>query len=145
MVAQAAARSAQQAYPAPAGKPHLLIVTDCSDRLSSLAASIQTEEIEITGAVSAEELRRACHRAHDLAVIDVGLARLPEVLRILRSSPGHQGISLLVEASRVVAEPGLAGLLPKYRAMPCSQSNLVKLAYHLLTGEVRPRKERMLL
>ena len=65
---------------------------------------------------------RACHRKHDLVVIDVGAGRLPEVLYILRSSARHSGISVLVEAGRVLTEPSLVGVLPKYRAMPCSRS-----------------------
>jgi len=145
MAFQAAVKMAQQSNPAPSGKPHLLIVTDCPDRLRGLRASISTDGIEITGAASSEELSRACQSEHDLAVIDVGAARLPEVLRILRSSVRHSGISLLVEASRVVAEPGLAGVLPRYRAMPCTRSELVKLAHCLLTGDVRPRQKRRLL
>ena len=145
MVSQAAVRSAQQSDPAPSGKPHLLIVTDCSDRLTGLRALLNADGIEITGAASSEELNRACHREHDLAVIDVGAARLPEVLRILRSSVRHSGISLLVEASRVLTEPGLAGVLPKYRAMPCSRSDLVNLARCLIDGAVRPGNKRMLL
>ncbi|MGH9852060.1 MAG: hypothetical protein ACREBD_19665 [Blastocatellia bacterium] len=145
MGSQAAARSAQQSDPAPSGKPHLLIVTDCSDRLQGLKASIQTDEVDITGAASPEELSSACHHEHDLAVIDVGPDRLPEVLCTLRSSERHSKISLLVEASRIVVAPGLAGLLPKYRAMPCSRFDLLKLARRLITGEVQPRTKRMLL
>jgi len=94
MSSQAAVRGVQQFYPAPSGKPHLLIVTDCSERLTSVR---------------------------------------------------HSGISLLVEASRILNEPSLAGVLPRYRAMPCSRSDLVELAHCLLTADVRPRQKRMLL
>lgn len=145
MVSQAAVRRAQQPDPAQSGKPHLLIVTDCPDRLRGLRASISTDGIEITGAASSEELSRACHCEHELVVIDVGASHLPEVLHTLRSSERHSGISLLVEASRALTEPSLAGVLPKYRAMPCSRSDLVELAHCLLTGDVRPRQKRMLL
>jgi hypothetical protein len=145
MFSQAAVRSAPQAYPAPSGKYQVLIVTDCSERLRSWQGAIHTEEIEITGATSFEELSRACRRAHDLAVIDVGAGSLPEVLRVLRSTDRHSRIALLVEASRVHTEPGLAGLLPLYRAMPCGRSDLLKLARYLMAGDVRPVYRRMLL
>lgn len=145
MVSQAAVRRAQQSDPAPAGKPHLLIVTDCSDRLAGLRSLLHADGVEITGVASSAELSRACHREHDLVVIDVGAASLPEVLRTLRSSVRHSGISLLVEASRVLTEPGLAGVLPRYRAMPCSRSDLVKLVRCLITGDDRPVNKRMLL
>jgi len=145
MFSQAAVRSAPQAYPVPSGKPRVLIVTDCSERLRSWQGSIHTEGIEITGADSSEELSRACHRAHDLAVIDVGLGSLREVLHIIRSSVRHRRIALLVEASQVHTEPDLAGLLPLYRAMPCGRSDLLKLARFLMGGDVRPAHRRMLL
>jgi hypothetical protein len=145
MLSQAAVMSAPQANPAPSGKPRVLIVTDSSERLRSWQGSIRTEEVEITGADSSEELNRACYRAHDLAVIDVGARSLPEVLHILRSSVRHRGIALLVEASRVHTEPDLAGLLPLYRAMPCGRSDLLKLARYLMAGNVRPAHRRILL
>jgi len=145
MVSQAAVRRTQQSDPAPASKPHLLIVTDCSDRLAGLRSLLHADGVDITGAASPEELSRACHGKHDLAVIDVGAGRLPEVLYTLRSSVRHSGISLLVEASRVVTEPSLVGVLPRYRAMPCSRSDLVKLARNLITGDDRPVSNRRLL
>jgi hypothetical protein len=146
MVSQAAVRRAQQSDPAPAGKPHLLIVTDCSDRLAGLRSLLHADGVEITGVGSSEELSRACHGKHDLVVIDVGAGRLPEVLCTLRSSARHSRISLLVEASRVLTEPSLAGVLPKYRAMPCSRSDLVKLARCLIAGDdVHHRRKGMLL
>jgi hypothetical protein len=140
MVSQAAVRRAQQSDPAPVGKPHLLIVTDCSDRLAGLRSLLYADGVEITGAASSEELHHACQSEHDLAVIDVGAARLPEVLHILRSSVRHSSISLLVDASKVFTEPSLAGVLPKYRAMPCGRSDLVKLARCLMAGDDVHRK-----
>lgn len=145
MISQAPLKMAQQAYPAPAGRHHLLIITDCPVRLRSLRASISTGGIEITGAASSEELSRACQSEYDLAVIDVAAWSLPEVLRILRSSVRHSGIALLVEASRVLTEPGLTGVLPWYRAMPCSRSDLVKLAHYLMLDDVHPVSQRTLL
>lgn len=147
MVAQAAARSAQGVYPAPSSRPRLLIVTDGSDRLRDWKASIDTgrSEVEITGAASIYELGRACQQEHDLAVIDVGAEALQDVLRILRASVRHSRISLLVEASRVIFEPGLAGLLPRYRAMACGRADLLKLARGLVAGKSPAKRYRRLL
>jgi hypothetical protein len=147
MVSQAAARKTERPDTSLSAKVRLLIITDCSDRLRSLKASIQTDgvEVEITSAGSSEELGGACHSEYDLVMIDVGATRLPEVLRALRSSERYSRVSLLVEASRVLNEPGLVGVLPRYRAMPCGGSDLLKLARHLVTGEVHPRTKRMLL
>jgi hypothetical protein len=40
---------------------------------------------------------------------------------------------VLVEQSRIAAAP-LTGVLPKYRAMPCSHDELIKLARRRLTS-----------
>lgn len=141
MISQVAVKKAQAFSPASSSRPHLLIVTDGADRLSDLQAALQIDGIEITGAISSAELSRACQREHRLVVIDVSPSHLPEILRTLRTCVRHSGISLLVEASRIVTAPGLAGLLPQYRAMPCSRPELKKLARRLLTGDVRPRKK----
>jgi hypothetical protein len=143
MSSQAAARSKQQLC--PVSKHRLLIVTDCQDRVTGLRALLYTDEVEITSTASPEEFSRACHCEHDLAVVDVSPVRLPEVLKALRGSRGHAAISVLVEASRVVTEPSLTGLLPKYRAMPCSRSDLVELTRYHICSTDKPWRRRILL
>ena len=123
----------------------LLIVTDCPDRLAGLRALLQADGFELTSAISPEELSRACRHEHDLAVVDVGPARLPEALKALRGSLGHAAISVFVEASRIVAEPSLDGILPKYRAMPCSRSDLAELMRHQGVSTDRSWRRRTLL
>lgn len=137
--------SRPQLYLPAAGKPRLLIVSDSSERLTELRASLGVAEIEITGATSAEELSRACRCGHDLAAIDVGPAHLAGVLKALRASAGHAEIPLLVEASRLSAETGLAGLLPKYRAMPCSRADLLTLVRRRTTSAARHGKAKRML
>ncbi len=105
----------------------LLIVTDSAERASGLRASLDTGDIEITCLTTLAELGLACC-GHDLAVIDVGAKDIVEVLRNLRTSAGCEAISVLVEASRLASDPALTGVLPTYRAMPCSQADLIALA-----------------
>lgn len=145
MISQAMAMNKQQFGPTTFSKHRLLIVADSSDRLAGLSALLRADEVEITSASSPEELSRACQEDHDQAVIDVSPARLPEVLKALRGSRGHAAISVLVEASRIVAERSLAGLLPKYRAMSCRRSDLVKLTRRQVISTDRPWKGWMLL
>lgn len=115
-------------------KLRLFIISDSSERLGWMRASLAVDEIDITSAISPEEFNRACAGRHDLAVIDVGPASLGEMLRGLRASAGHAEISVLVKMSRLAAEPDLAGLLPKYRAMPCSRDELVTLVRHRIAS-----------
>jgi len=145
MLSLAAPISKPQLYLPAASKPRLLIVSDSSERLTELRASLDAAEMEITGATSAEELSCACRRRYDLAAIDVDPAHLAGVLQALRTSAGHAEIPLLVEASRLSAEPGLAGLLPKYRAMPCSRADLLALVRRRTTSAARRWKAKRML
>ncbi len=128
MISTAPAASKHPPYATPHSRPRLLIFSDCSDRLIKLNALLAAGEIEITSATSLEELHHACRGGHDLAVIDVGPASLVTVLDALRDSEGYAEIPVLVEATRLATAPGLTGVLPKYRAMPCSHAELVTLA-----------------
>jgi hypothetical protein len=129
--------------PGVLAKPRLLIVSDSPDRLAGLRASLNTGEIEIITAQTLEEISRACRGGLDLVVVDVGAADIVEVLRTIRAQTECAGIAILVEASGLSVEPGLAGVLPKYRAMPCSSTELILLARRRLvpvTGRSQERK-----
>lgn len=111
-------------------KSRLLLVSDEPNHLKILQAELGTGEVEITNATTAEEVRRACHGGHDIAVVDVEPGIVVDVLETLRGSEGYGEISVLVENSRLLTEPSLAGVLSTYRAMPCSSNDLVRLARH---------------
>jgi CheY-like chemotaxis protein len=118
--------SESQSRRQPMGKPRFLIVCDSADRLKRLRSLLDVGEAEITCVSSLQELDRACRSEHDLAIVDVQQANIRRVLKTIRESAGHAGIPLLV--ARITTEPDLAGVLPKYRAMPCSESELLTLA-----------------
>ena len=134
-----------QFSPSLAAKPRVLIVSDSTDQLSALKASLKRDEIEILSAASLEEVRRASFGQHDLAVIDVSPDHLISVLKTLRSSAGHSEVPMLVAASRLSTSTNLAGVLPKYRAMPCSQVDLIELVRRYITSSPsRQRGKKML-
>ncbi len=128
MSSSALRKSEPQFHSSPAVKPRLLIVSDCTERMRSLSASLAMVEVEITVAATLEELNCACRGSHDLAVVDVGPELLFDVLKILRNCAGCANVPLLVEADRGLDDPRLAGVLPAYRAMPCSHTDLITLA-----------------
>ncbi len=115
-------------------KSRLLIVSDEPNHLKVLQAELGMGEVEITNATTAEEVRRACRGGHDIAVVDVEPGIVIDVLKSLRGSEGYSEISVLVDKSRLVTEPSLAGVLPTFRAMPCSSEELVRLARHRVTS-----------
>jgi len=145
MISPSITHSKHQPFAAPTIRHRLLIISDSSDRLSELSASLGANDIDITSATSPEELGRACREGHDLAVVDVGPAQLAGVLRDLREGLRSTEIPVLVDASRLSAEPGLAGILPKYRAMPCSHADIIRLARRRITATTGGRHSKKML
>lgn len=127
------------------GRPRLLIITDTAERLSYLTSALNTSRSEITSAKSREEVMRACQERHDLVIVDVAPEQLKDVLGIVRASARHTEIPLLVAIGRIAAEPGVTGLLPQYRAMPCGPAELVALARRRLTTITERQTVRQIL
>ena len=122
-----AVNSALQPVTFPISKPRLLLVSDSHDRLRTLKAGLNNNEFDITVACSLEELVAACHGCHDMVALDVSPAQIAPMLRQIRTSASHTGVPVLVEATRLKNDLTLAGLLPKYRAMPCSYTEMLSL------------------
>jgi len=119
--------------PVAVSRPRVLIISDSAERIPHWQAAFDSHEIEISCAVFPEEWGYVSGDRHDLAVVDIGPMLLESLLGNLRASKEHAEIPLLVEKSRIAAAP-LAGVLPKYRAMPCSQDELIRLARRRLTS-----------
>jgi hypothetical protein len=113
-------------FPCPLDKTRLLLVSDSVEQLSRLRASLDYGDMEIRGVSSLEELQSECASPHALAAVDVNPTQLPEVLDTIRASQGHSEIPVFVENSRVGQPPPAAGLLPKYRAMPCNLNQMIQ-------------------
>jgi len=122
-----AVNNALQSVSFPPTKPRLLLVSDSYDRLRSLEAGFNHNEFDITTVCSLEELIDACCACHDLAALDVSPAQIEPMLRQIRTSATHTAIPVLVEATRLTNDLTLAGLLPVYRAMPCSHTEMLAL------------------
>ena len=114
-------------------RPRILIVSDSAERIPHLQAGFDSQELEIASAMFPEEWEYVSGDKHDLAVVDVGPALLEPLLGNLRASKEHAETPVLVEQSRIAAAP-LAWVLPKYRAMPCSHDELIRLARRRLTS-----------
>jgi DNA-binding response OmpR family regulator len=119
--------------PETVSRPRILIISDSAERIPHLQAGFDSQEVQIASAVFPEEWEYVSGDKHDLAVVDVGPSLLEPLLGNLRASKEHAEIPVLVEHSRIAAAP-LTGVLPKYRAMPCSQNELMRLARRRLTS-----------
>ncbi len=118
--------------------PRLLIVTDAQLRANHLMVALRVTDIEITVATTPDELRRATEEDHDLVVVDVEAHELRGALAALRASPAHAEVPILVEISRVARTPTLSGVMPQYRAMPCSPTELVALVRRRIASVTAP-------
>ena len=103
----------------------VLIIGDAQERLEAWRAALPEGPWEITGLAAPQRLNRFRHRRYDLAVVDVAAPQLAEVLQALRAT--QEQIPVLVESSRLPNDASCAGLLPRYRAMPCPRGALLKL------------------
>lgn len=129
-----------------ARQARLLIVTDSVERATTLRSVLDNGKLEITCLTIPADLEAVLNSGHDVAVIDAGPVHIVEILRTLRASEGCDNISVLVQASRLDLNPSLTGVLPAYRAMPCSPSELVALARRRLsaTGSGQRAARKML-
>ncbi len=116
-----------EATAAANGKPRALVVVDSEERLSGIRSMLYQAGMEPARARNQEELIRICRESHDLAIVDVSSDKLCGVLHTIRSSARHAKTPILVAFDRVVGGESLAGVLPKYRAMPCSPTEMAAL------------------
>jgi|SRR5262245_22173579 len=130
--------------PIRVSRPRVLIISDSAKRIPNWLAAFESQETEVTSILFPEEWARVSTDRHDLAVVDVGPTHLEPLLKNIRASEEHAEIHLLVEKSRIAAAP-LAGVLPKYRAMPCSQDELIRLANRRLISISNHRQVKGLL
>ncbi|MBO0726366.1 MAG: response regulator [Blastocatellia bacterium] len=130
--------------PVAVSRPRILIISDSTERIPHLQAAFDSQEVDISSAIFPEEWSYVSGDRHDLAVVDVAPALLEPLLGNLRASKKHAEIPVLVEQSRIAAVP-LAGVLPKYRAMPCNHDELIKLARRRLSSITSYERSKALL
>ncbi len=140
-----AVNSALQSVSFPNSKPRLLLVSDCYDRLKSLEAGFNHNEFDITSVCSLEELVTACDDCHDMVALDVSPEQIAPMLKQIRTSASHRTAPVLVEATRLTNDLSLVGLLPEYRAMPCSRMEMLALVQRGVAPETGDPARRHIL
>ena len=123
----------------------VLVVSDSGESRQRIRAALTKNDVEIIFASSPKEMCRGCFGWNDLVVVDIDPKHLTEILGALRRCAGCTKIPVLVEASRISAEPSLAGLLPTYRAMPCNATDLLTLSRHIIGPEEQEQRQRGIL
>jgi hypothetical protein len=123
----------------------LLIVSDSDDRLQGMRSALYDETFHVTEAHTVAEVRAACREKLELAVVDAGTADVIAVLRTLRGDADCKEIPILIDINDLTAAFRKPGVLPRYRAMPCAQTDLVKLIHCYLRPRSEPSYEGALL
>src|SRR5262245_12950501 len=108
-------------------KPRLLLISDSDERLRTLKSGINSANFEIRSISSLDALHMVCRKAYDLIALNVTPGRISAILELIRMSTGLRRIPVLVESAGINDDLDLAGVLPHYRAMPCSHTELIKL------------------
>jgi DNA-binding response OmpR family regulator len=126
-------------------RPRVLIMSDSAERIPRLQSVLPPHGVEITSVVFPEEWGYAAAGKHDMVLIDVDPELLETLLRALRTSGGHAEIPVLVEKRRITEVSSIAGIMPKYRAMPCGHGEMMRLARRRLTTITSHKRAKGLL
>ena len=129
----------------PPHKARVLLVCDSAAGTDKLQSALKFGAVEIVCVGDSDELSLVSEGGYALVVIDMAPVKLLEVLKTTRASEALAELPVFVEASRIVAEASLAGLLPRYRAMPCSYSELAALTRQRLAPAQRSIREEIFL
>ena len=129
----------------PSKKPRLLLICDTTEQMRELQGNFEIEDVEIVSVGNIEELQSVCNQSYKVAALDVSAEQLPRILNIIRNNYLTSDIPVLVHAARLTDETNLAGVLPRYRAMPCSISDLLTLIHRQIAPSDNLRKKSALL
>lgn len=121
-----------KARPTETAPVRLLVVSDDSQCLGAWRNALRGQACEVTGLANPQNLPPAQTCAYDLAVVDVAAPQLARVLETIRRE--FRQIPVFVEASRLPHDLSCAGVLPRYRAMPCVRADLL----HLINQYCKP-------
>jgi hypothetical protein len=149
MISQTPTGSASQPIvmqPAPiaeageAPEQSLMVVGSSPERLQRLRAALGPPGAKIAWRASTEEIMLALDSSYEVVIVDVEPERLPDMLRAVRERMDRAVVLVLVECGSLNAAASLAGVLPKYRAMACSYSELVKLVHWRFAQSFSPHQ-----
>jgi DNA-binding NtrC family response regulator len=119
--------------------PQVLVIADDQHQAKPLLAALAQLEVRITCLHLTAEVADAplIKGRFDLIVLDVGPEWLEPLLKQIRGDAKGAEIPVLVATNRVTEVVGLAGVMPKYRAMPCTPNEILRLAKHRFTRIAR--------
>ena len=108
--------------------PQVLIMGDRLEVIHSLQAVFGTRDVNLTSILFPEEWDYVRDEVFDMALLSLAPELLEPALKNLRAHDQSAAMLILVEMPEISRPEQLAGLLPQYRAMPCSSAEMARLA-----------------
>lgn len=108
----------------------LVVISDCPNLAAHLGYVLSSHSIEVSH-YSFEMLEFAALKEPFLIVLDISPEQIPVALQSIRSMRNCVDIPILVEAQSVIGQRNVSRLLNRFRAMPCSHADLMKLVQRL--------------
>jgi DNA-binding NtrC family response regulator len=120
----------------------LMVVGSSPERMRRLRAALDDPGAKIAWRASADEIMLALDSSYEVVIVDVEPGQLADMLRVVRERTDRAVVLVLVECGSLNAAAELAGVLPTYRAMACSYSEMVKLVHWRFAQSFSPHKSR---
>ena len=115
-------RSLRHVKPSLSSAQTLLI---CDEPTNTAHLQAALNEFGSVGVIDSDQLHQLAGQYFALAIVSVNSERLLNVLQALRATQGD--LPVLVEANEALNSEQFVGVLPRYRAMACHQSELKTL------------------
>ena len=117
-----------------------MIVGSSPERVQKLRDALGVSGAKITWRASTEEMISALDFSYEVVIVDLEPERLTDALRAVRERTDRAVVLVLVECDSLNAATDLAGVLPSYRAMACSYSDLIKLVHWRFAPSASPHQ-----
>jgi hypothetical protein len=112
----------------------VLAISEEQHSLDQIWQGQETAEAEVVPPSQVGSLLDQCKNEFKIIILDVVSSKIRETLQALRENPKCSQSLILVNAFRLPTGPELSGVLPMYRAMPCSLLEMQRLLERSLPG-----------
>jgi CheY-like chemotaxis protein len=121
-------QTVQQADTPSSELPRVLILCDTPAVIPSLQAVFGDRDVSLTSVIFPEEWEYIANEPYNLALLSLSPELLEPALKNLRARDQLAATTILVETPDAISPVQFAGVLPQYRAMPCSRAEMAHLA-----------------
>jgi len=125
--------------------PRLLLISESPHASSEFRRSIKDGSADMTTVFDLGNLPDALASPHDIAIVQVSTSSIQLVLEQIRRSIIHVDIPILVDRTQLNFTGELAGIMPRFRAMPCTPAELISLTQRRIATHIEKSRPKPLL